>query len=64
MLHNVKHYLANHEGIDWYSVTSLVLFFLVFIAMVIFVYKIPKKTIHEIKNYPLNDQNEEHYDTK
>jgi len=64
MLRNVKHYLANHEGIDWYSVTSLVLFFLIMVAMIIYVYKIPDKTIHHIKHFPLNDQNEDHYDTK
>ncbi len=58
MLRNIKVYLASHENIDWYAVISLLIFFTVFIAMLIYVFKIPREKIDEIKNIPLNEKDE------
>ncbi len=58
MLRNIKIYLASHENIDWYGLISLLIFFTVFIAMLIYVFKIPREKIDEIKNIPLNEKDE------
>ncbi len=58
MLRNIKIYLANHENIDWYAVTSLLIFFLVFVAMLIYVFKMPDRKIDEMKQIPFNEKEE------
>jgi len=58
MLKFIKHNLEGIDGVEIYPIISLLLFFLVFIAMLIFVFKLPKKNIDEISQLPLdNDTN-------
>ncbi len=64
MLRNIKHYLASEEGIGIFDIVPLVIFFIIFIGIIIFVMKMPSKTIDEIKQYPLNDKNELDYGKK
>jgi len=54
MLRFVKHYLDSISGIEIYPIISLLLFFIVFITMLIIVLKIPKKSIAEISDLPLD----------
>jgi len=58
MLRNVKHYLASEEGLAMLDVISTVLLFALFIAVVIYVWKMPKDKVNTLKNLPFNDKNE------
>ncbi|MFD0761987.1 CcoQ/FixQ family Cbb3-type cytochrome c oxidase assembly chaperone [Lutibacter aestuarii] len=59
MLKFIKHNLASIDGVEIYPIISLVLFFVVFITMVVFVFKLPKRRIDEVSQMPLldNDNN-------
>lgn len=60
MLKFIKHNFDGIEGVELYPIISLLLFFTVFITMIVFVYKLPKKTIDEKSQLPLdNDTNKE-----
>ena len=54
MLKFIKHNLASIDGVEIYPIVSLLLFFLVFITMLVFVIKLPKKKIEEISQLPLD----------
>ena len=43
MLKFIKHNLEGIEGVEIYPIISLVLFFYSFLAMLIFVFKLPKR---------------------
>jgi len=55
MIRFAKHYFENINGIEIYPIISLVLFFIVFLTMLIIVLKIPKDSIEEISNLPLEN---------
>ena len=58
MLKFIKHNLEGIDGVEIYPIISLLLFFLVFITMIVFVFKLPKKRIDEVSQFPLdNDTN-------
>lgn len=58
MLKFIKHNLEGIDGVEIYPIISLLLFFLVFITMIVFVFKLPKKRIDEVSQLPLdNDTN-------
>ena len=58
MLRYIKHHLDTISGVEIYPIISLLLFFIVFVTMLIYVYKIPKTSIEEVSNLPLdNDLN-------
>ena len=60
MLKFIKHNLDGIDGIEIYPKISLLLFFAIFIAMLVFVLKLPKTNIDEISQLPLdNDNNKE-----
>ena len=58
MIRNIKHYLASEEGLAMLDVISTVVLFALFIAIVIYVWKMPKDKIDTLKNIPFNDKNE------
>jgi len=63
MLRYIKHHVDTISGVEIYPIISLLLFFIVFITMLIYVYKIPKKSIEEISNLPLdNDSKNNNYE--
>ncbi|NOQ92043.1 MAG: CcoQ/FixQ family Cbb3-type cytochrome c oxidase assembly chaperone [Flavobacteriaceae bacterium] len=63
MLRYIKHHVDTISGVEIYPIISLLLFFMVFITMLIYVYKIPKKSIEEISNLPLdNDLKDNSYE--
>ncbi len=55
MLRYIKHHLDTISGVEIYPIISLLLFFIVFVTMLIYVYKIPKNSIEEISNLPLDN---------
>lgn len=54
MLKYIKHNLATIDGVDIYPIISLLLFFTVFVTMIVFVFKLPKKSIDEVSQLPLD----------
>jgi hypothetical protein len=44
------------SGVEIYPIISLVLFFVVFITMILIVWKMPKTNIEELSNLPLDNQ--------
>jgi len=55
MMKNIKYYLENETGIDFFGLFSLVIFFLFFSGLLIYVYRMNKAEIDELKNIPLKD---------
>ncbi len=55
MLRYIKHHLDTISGVEIYPIISLLLFFIVFVTMLIYVYKIPKSSIEEVSNLPLDN---------
>lgn len=53
MLKFIKHNLEGIDGVEIYPIISLLLFFMVFVSMLIFVFKLPKKSIEEKSQLPL-----------
>ena len=58
MLKFIKHHLDTIEGVEIYPIISLLLFFIVFTTMLIIVLKMPKNSIEEISNLPLDLDND------
>ncbi len=61
MLQNIKEYLANHPGLNFFGVFPIVLFSIIMILVLIYIFGVSDKHIDELKNYPLNDQNDKDY---
>lgn len=55
MLRYIKHHLDTIKGVEIYPMISLILFFIVFTTMLYFVFKMPKKSIDELSNLPLDN---------
>lgn len=55
MLKYIKHHLDSMTDVEVYPIISLILFFTVFITMLVYVVKIPKKSIENISNLPLEE---------
>jgi len=58
MISNIKHYLESEWGINIYDSISIVLFAFVFVFAIVYAFGISKKHADEMKNFPLNDQND------
>lgn len=56
MLKYIKHNLEGIDGVEIYPMISLILFFTVFITMIVFVMKLPKRNIEEISQLPLDNE--------
>lgn len=55
MLKFIKHHLDTIAGVEIYPIISLLLFFSIFSLMLIYVLKIPKETIKDQSNLPLDN---------
>lgn len=51
-------YLESIAGVEVFPLISLTLFFSFFVVLTIWVLKVDKKRIMEMKNIPLNESNE------
>ena len=52
----IKNVLESISGIDIFPIISLVLFALVFGLMLVWVFRLDKKTVSHMKNLPLEDE--------
>lgn len=52
MLKFVKHHLESIAGVEIYPIISFLIFFLFFIAVLIWLVKVDKQYINKIKNIP------------
>jgi len=64
MIRNVKEYLASHPGLNIFDIIPIVLFTIIFIFVLVYAFGISKKHVDELKNFPLNDQNDLDYGKK
>ncbi len=55
MLKFIKHNLESIDGVSIYPIISLVLFFIVFVTMLIIVFRMKKSKFKELENLPLED---------
>ncbi|MEN8186383.1 MAG: CcoQ/FixQ family Cbb3-type cytochrome c oxidase assembly chaperone [Bacteroidota bacterium] len=55
MLRYIKHHLDTITGVEIYPIISLLLFFVVFTAMLIIVLRMPKKNIDDLSNLPFDN---------
>ena len=58
MLKYIKNYAASIKGIDIYPMVSLLIFVLFFVAVIYYVKKMDKRQVDEIKNLPLDFEEE------
>jgi cbb3-type cytochrome oxidase subunit 3 len=60
MLKYIKQYASTIQGIDIYPTISLLIFFIFFIAVLVYVKTMNKKQVEELSNLPLDlDLNQE-----
>ncbi|PHS52239.1 MAG: CcoQ/FixQ family Cbb3-type cytochrome c oxidase assembly chaperone [Lutibacter sp.] len=57
MLRFIKHNLAGIDGVEIFPIISLLIFFAVFVAMLVLVFKLPKEKIDEVSQLPLDNNN-------
>ncbi|MCK9426853.1 MAG: cbb3-type cytochrome c oxidase subunit 3 [Ignavibacteriaceae bacterium] len=53
-----SNYLSSIEGISVFPVVSLLIFFLVFILMVIWIFRIDKSYVKQMENLPFDMEDE------
>jgi cytochrome c oxidase cbb3-type subunit IV len=54
-----KEVLQSIEGIEFYTIVSMIIFILFFIGMTIWLFKVDKKYLKVMSELPLNEQNNE-----
>ena len=54
-----KNYLQSIKGVETFGIIGLIAFLLFFVAMIIWLVKIDKRYIDEMKNLPLEPDNNE-----
>lgn len=60
MLKFIKHHMESIAGIEIYPVISFVIFFVFFIALTVYVFKVDKKLFNDISNIPLDSNETDH----
>lgn len=53
-----KHYFEEIENVEFWPVVSLIVFFLFFVGLLIYVFRVDKKYINKMKNLPLEGDDE------
>jgi len=54
-----KDVLQSIEGIEFYTIVSMLILILFFIGMIIWIFKVDKKYIKHMSELPLNENNKE-----
>ena len=57
MLKYVKGSLENIDGVEWYPIISLLIFFVFFVGLFAWVITAKKEHITEVSNIPLSEDN-------
>lgn len=52
-----KEVLQSIEGVEFYTIVSMIIFILFFIGMTIWLFKVDKKYIKSMSELPLNEEN-------
>jgi len=52
-----KEVLQSIEGVEFYTIVSMLIFMLFFIGMIIWLFKVDKKYIKEMSELPLEEEN-------
>ena len=52
---NIKYYLENETGMDFFGLFALLVFFLFFSVLLVYVYRMKKSETEALKHIPLND---------
>lgn len=53
-----KHYFERIENVEFWPVFSLIIFFLFFLGLLIYIFRIDKKYIRKMKNLPFEEDGE------
>lgn len=56
MLRFISHNFDGMDGVEIYPIISLLLFFIVFVTMLVLVIKMPKSSIDEVSQLPLDNE--------
>lgn len=64
MMKNIKYYLENETGMDFFGLFSLLVFFLFFTGLLVYVYRMKKSETDDLKQIPLNDGETDYSHTK
>ena len=59
MLKYVKNHMESMEGIEIYTIISLLIFFIFFVVLSWWVFTAKKNYIKEVSNLPLDNQNQD-----
>ena len=54
-----KEVLQSIEGIEFYTIVSMIIFILFFFGMTFWLFKVDKKYIKQMSKLPLNEENKE-----
>ena len=54
-----KEVLQSIQGVEFYTIVSMIIFILFFIGMIIWLFNVDKKYIKEMSELPLEDDNNE-----
>ena len=54
-----KEVLQSIEGIEFYTIVSMIIFILFFVGMIIWLFKVDKKYIESMSELPLNEEKNE-----
>ena len=54
-----KEVLQSIEGVEFYTIVSMIIFILFFIGMTIWLFKVDKKYIKQMSELPLEEENNE-----
>ena len=57
MLRYIKGHLNDIDGVEIYPIISFLIFFTFFIGLSIYVFRMKKNRIEELKNIPLDEEN-------
>lgn len=58
MIKSLKGIMGSIDGVEVYPIVSLLVFFVFFVVLGFYVYKMSKSHINEMKQAPLDDTNE------
>jgi hypothetical protein len=58
MIKSLKGIMGSIDGVEVYPIVSLLVFFVFFVVLGIYVFKLSKNHISEMKQAPLDDTNE------
>jgi cytochrome c oxidase cbb3-type subunit 4 len=59
-----KEVLQSIEGVGFYTIVSMIIFILFFIGMTIWLFKVDKKYIKQMRELPLNEEDKENKNFK